>query len=568
MDSPFQGIINKSVYDESGRQFIQVKHENHIYKVFTAQTREELEELKQVDDQYFSGNQQISYQQLERIKTYGKNLIYRDESGKAVAVAQILFQSIPKQEVRRYEAYSYGTAGRGYGQIMFKAQEVIAREQNKHRIRATVRVENTETIRAMLKAGYRIVEYDPSRYGSLQEGGSRLVMEKDLINESFPFKPKRKSRLVWEKEILLLETLAQARSSISRHNLPPRVAVRIYNEDKIYEASHQIIEEILQYDYLGVGLLLPEEYEAPPGPEKLLIFYRKDSPPKADRLSMPVQVNSEYGTLREVIVSFTPENAQIREEYAINDVAKQNVNNIDPISFKDEYNLFIGTMVDQGVKIVHSNSIGSEGKSAIFTRDPAYTMGNTFVIGRLAMAQRVYETEGMRQVSSGHPTLELTDEDGAFTEGGDIIFIGPNTLAVGLGQRTTEAGLIKLRHAFPDYEFIPVIHDDLHLDVLFTMVGPKKCLLDPTRVSGEFIDYLRKNDYTIIEADPAEQPSLGCNVVAIGPNKVIAVKENVKTNQRLKDNGVTVVEVSMPNVVKWGGGPRCITCPTHRELIG
>jgi hypothetical protein len=32
------------------------------------------------------------------------------------------------------------------------------------------------------------------------------------------------------------------------------------------------------------------------------------------------------------------------------------------------------------------------------------------------------------------------------------------------------------------------------------------------------------------------------------------------------ESGVEVIEVSMPNVIKMGGGPRCLTCPTRRSV--
>lgn len=83
--------------------------------------------------------------------------------------------------------------------------------------------------------------------------------------------------------------------------------------------------------------------------------------------------------------------------------------------------------------------------------------------------------------------------------------------------------------------------------------------------SGELFEMLQNEGYQIIIADPDEQVPLGCNVLAIDNNKVIAVAENKVTNQRLRDNGVEVIEVSMPNIIKKGGGPRCLTCPTNRE---
>jgi arginine deiminase len=69
----------------------------------------------------------------------------------------------------------------------------------------------------------------------------------------------------------------------------------------------------------------------------------------------------------------------------------------------------------------------------------------------------------------------------------------------------------------------------------------------------------------VVAANPREQVTLGCNVLAIDDNAVISVAENSDTNQSLRESGIRVVEVSMPNIIKEGGGPRCLTCPTHRD---
>ncbi len=559
----FHGSANKVAVDAQGRPYVRVKHNDQFFRVNFAKTAAELSEVKALDDRYYSGAQQLTEEELRILPKCGHVLFYRHpKSGEMVAACQILFQSISRQEVRMNEAFSFGTVGRGYGQILYKAQEVVAREAGKQLIRATVRVENTEAIRAQLKSGYRIIEYDPTRYGLTEEGGARLVMSKDLVNEYLPFRPKRKANEVLEGKIPILTSRKSVEKALKNDAF--RVGVYVWNEERIRLNSHRLIQQVMQSGYIGVALLLPEEIDEPPGPRKLIIFHRKDAPPTADRLGLPVTVYSEFGQLREVIVSFTPENAQIREEYAINDVAKKNVNNIDPIAFKDEYNLFVGTLVDHGVRVVHTNAIGSAGKSAIFTRDPAMSIGKTFVIGRLRQKQREYELDGMREVASNYGVAELSNGHAAFVEGGDVIFIGEKKLVVGLGQRSNEAGLAKLRKLLPEYEFIPVKHSDLHLDVLFTVVGRKKCLADITRLPGDFIELLLDDGYIIVEADPDEQITLGCNVVCLDDHKVIAAKENVETIRRLKAHGVTVIEVSMPNIVKWGGGPRCMTCPTNR----
>ncbi|MCB0274795.1 MAG: hypothetical protein KDI06_08290, partial [Calditrichaeota bacterium] len=180
----FEGVVNKTLTDDRGNQYIQVKHQNRFFKVNIAQTEDEFREVLGFDNRFFRGKQAITLQVLQLISQFGKVVFYRaPENGEIQGVSQILYQSIPQQEVRMGEAFLYGTAGIGHGQVLFKAQEVLAREANKALIRGTVRVENTQTIRALFKAGYRIMAFDPSRYAALEEGGGRLVMEKDLIHE-------------------------------------------------------------------------------------------------------------------------------------------------------------------------------------------------------------------------------------------------------------------------------------------------------------------------------------------------------------------------------------------------
>ena len=565
MKGTFQGSVNRTVHEKNGNAYVQVGHKGQLYRVEFARTESELAAVKALDDQYFPPEQQLTNDELRIMPQCGHVLYFREKpKAPMLGACQILFQSITRQEVRMHEAFSFGTVGRGFGQILYKAQEIVAREAGKKLIRSTVRLENTESIRSHLKSGYRITEYDPTRYGLTEEGGARLIMVKDLINEQLPFRPDLIAPKVINGDIPILSDPSKAPELLA--NQPFRLGIFVKNIAKVNLEIHQLLQAVMQEGYTGIALILPMEIGEAGSDRYLLIFHRKDAPPDADRLSLPVNVHSEFGRLREVIVSFTPENAQIRAEFAINDVAKKNVNNIDPISFREEYKLFVGTLIDQGVKVVHTNAIGKEGKSAIFTRDPAMSIGNTFVIGNLRQAQRVYELEGMREVASDSGYLDISDARDGFVEGGDVIFIGEKKLAVGLGQRSSLAGLKRLQAAFPEYEFVGVPHDELHLDVLFTVVGHKKCLADVTRLTDLFLEMLKTDGYTIIVADPDEQVTLGCNVVCISDHKVIAVKENAETIRRLRKNGVDVVEVSMPNVIKWGGGPRCMTCPTHRGL--
>lgn len=559
-------MVNKT------NQHIQVLHKGVMHRVDIAMSEEELAQVAAFDHQQFLEHQSITRDELRAIKENGRVLMLRDEHGALIAEAQIVLHDILAltKGLPSGAAFSYGTAvdpasrGSGAAQIIYKAQEVTAREAGKNKIRLTVRVENARSIRARLKAGFRITDYHPHWYEA--EHGARLIMEKDLINEPLPFELNLQGTRIDQDAIPIIQNI-----NPPSDYQPSMVAVAAQDDDShkgngpIHEPTHRLIEQLLTVGYVGIGLLKPEPSECQKSTaltRPLIVFQRKDTVPPGDQLTLPVQVTSEYGRLEEVIVSLVPENAQIRK--GTNKVSAQHRGHIDSIAFKDEYQAFVDALTASGVRTVRTKTLGKNGSVAIFTRDPAFVIEDTFVMGHM-LRHRAEETNGMRRIKTACLRRVLNGDEAATLEGGDVVYIGPQHVAVGLGHRTNKAGLRNLKAAFPAIHFIGVEHDELHLDVLFTVVGEKHALADVTRLPKTFLETLSKEGYTLIEADPREQETLGCNVLTLNNKVVLAVKENVHTNQRLRQYGIEVIEVSMPNIIKKGGGPRCMTCPTHRK---
>lgn len=217
----FEGITNKTAADEQGNPYVQIRHGNELFHVGIASNLDELAEVKALDDRAFGIHQGISTEELSFLTKNGRVMMLRDETGQLVAESQIqLIPGNPGATFRDDEAYCYGTAvrpgleGRGYAQVMYKAQEVTAREAGKRAMVGTVRVENAQSIRARLRAGFRIIGYDPNYYGSFEKGGARLIINKDLINEPLPFLPDRQSDRVFEGRIPIINGEEQ------RHILP------------------------------------------------------------------------------------------------------------------------------------------------------------------------------------------------------------------------------------------------------------------------------------------------------------------------------------------------------------
>src|SRR5579864_5248049 len=210
-DPLFEGIINKTLIDKKGIPFLQIRHLGAFHEVRIAFTQTELQRVKQLDDEVFGRHQGVSLQELNNISNAGRVLVLEDQTGVLVAQSQILTSPISEySQLGEDEAYCYGTAvkpgeeGKGYAQIVYKAQEVIAREARKQRMTLTVRVENARSIRARLHSGFRIIGYDAARYGSAEEGGARFVMEKWLIAETLPFDARRQAKRVKNEQTPIL----------------------------------------------------------------------------------------------------------------------------------------------------------------------------------------------------------------------------------------------------------------------------------------------------------------------------------------------------------------------------
>jgi arginine deiminase len=214
-----------------------------------------------------------------------------------------------------------------------------------------------------------------------------------------------------------------------------------------------------------------------------------------------------------------------------------------------------------------------------------------------------------------HPRFAATDRihgwHAEHVEGGDVLLLGPGVIAVGVGERTTPAGVERFaRHAFAaqlahTVLAVPIAQEraTMHLDTVCTMVdvdsivmypnvadtlsayavtcrephedealmelsvaGAEPFLVAAAKAMG--IDTLRQIDTGL---DPVtaerEQWDDGNNTLAIAPRVTVAYERNVETNERLRDAGIDVVAISGSELGSGRGGPRCMSCPVSRDPL-
>ena len=247
-----------------------------------------------------------------------------------------------------------------------------------------------------------------------------------------------------------------------------------------------------------------------------------------------------------------------------------------------------------------------------FTRDPFATIGTGVSLHRMHTVTRNRETLFGKFIFKYHPLYKDAPKwydrgESSSLEGGDILILSPQVIAVGISQRTEEDSIDKFAHTVLSISEtfrkilafnIPKTRSFMHLDTVFTMVDRDKFTVHPNilheitvfvmelvdgRVSireeqGRLEDILKRHleldACTLIKCgsdspiDAArEQWSDGSNTLAIAPGEVVVYERNYVTNRILEEHGITVHTVPCSELSRGRGGPRCMSMPFVREDV-
>ena len=251
-----------------------------------------------------------------------------------------------------------------------------------------------------------------------------------------------------------------------------------------------------------------------------------------------------------------------------------------------------------------------------FTRDAFACIGNGVSINRMRFLTRRRETIYGEYIFKHHPDfkdkvdLYYSRYEPFYIEGGDILNLSSEILAIGISQRTkADAIEVLAKNIFNNENTsineilafdIPNNRAMMHLDTVFTQVD-----YDKFTVHNGLTQVLKvykitrgqgKNDLNICEIDQSlenilaaalkkdkiqlipcggddkivgerEQWNDGSNTLCISPGKVVVYQRNDVTNAILKENGLTVLEMPSSELSRGRGGPRCMSMPLYRDGI-
>lgn len=249
-----------------------------------------------------------------------------------------------------------------------------------------------------------------------------------------------------------------------------------------------------------------------------------------------------------------------------------------------------------------------------FTRDPFASVGTGVFLHKMYSVTRCRETIYADYIFKYHPDFEglvtrYYDRDlHANIEGGDVLNLTEDTLAIGISQRTCPDAIeAAARNLFTDPEAkirtvlafdIPKSRAFMHLDTVFTQIDVNKYTVHPAilgpltvyeitpgqddpadlhikRVDSDLKHILEQ--YTHVDdvqlifcggddliAAAREQWNDGSNTLCIAPGKIVVYQRNDVSNTILRDNGLTVLEMPSAELSRGRGGPRCMSMPLIR----
>jgi hypothetical protein len=276
---------------------------------------------------------------------------------------------------------------------------------------------------------------------------------------------------------------------------------------------------------------------------------------------------------------------------------------------KNELNLKKPTTLSQ---IVSRNDffISKPLPNLYFTRDPFSFIKDGVSLNTMWSVTRRRETLFGKYIFTYHKEFNKIKKwhdrsDLPSIEGGDILVLSKDVVAIGISQRTTAISIEKIAKKLLTDEngiktvlalVIPNNRAFMHLDTVLTMVDYNLFTLHPEiektleiysltlddkdiKVNKEStdietvlkkyleidkIEFIRQGKGGLLDTH-REQWSDGYNTLAIAPREAIVYDRNTITNELLEQHGVKLHKIDSGELSRGRGGPRCMSMPLIRE---
>lgn len=236
-------------------------------------------------------------------------------------------------------------------------------------------------------------------------------------------------------------------------------------------------------------------------------------------------------------------------------------------------------LADAGVEVIATGPDPAGLLDAMFAYDSSIMSNAGAIVLRSGKDLRLPEADLAAQTYTelGIPIAGRITAPGT-VDGGDTLWLDPQTLAVGRSYRTNDEGIAQLR-AILAPQGVTVLTVDLphwrgpgeclHLMSFISPIAEKLAVVYLPMMPVPLVRELQALGWEFIEVPEEEFLTHGCNVLALAPRKVLVCDGSPVTRSRLEAAGVEVLIYQGDELShNRAGGPTCLTRPILREMDG
>ena len=279
---------------------------------------------------------------------------------------------------------------------------------------------------------------------------------------------------------------------------------------------------------------------------------------------------TEYGVLRNVLLgpvenykwlktsSVSKKSLRRKEKYDLN-VAKQ------------QYEEMVDAYASADV-VVHTHKADPELPYQIFARDSSIMTPYGAIITNMAQWWR--KGENYRAIETykelGIPIYDFVTA-GSF-EGGDFNVIEPGCVLIGWEgeegrSHLNAANQIKGWFEREGWEVFVTDIDPfyVHIDLMVVMLAEKLAAVCLDSTDPKVVNWLENKSIQIIPVPFQETIELGCNVVALGNDRVLLPKASKTLKSKLKAEGFVIYDPEISMITRGGGGDHCMCQSLRRD---
>ncbi len=157
-------------------------------------------------------------------------------------------------------------------------------------------------------------------------------------------------------------------------------------------------------------------------------------------------------------------------------------------------------------------------------------------------------------------------------EGGDFDVIEPNCVLIGYcGERTQEPAAKQAGAWFEakgwEVRLQPIAEHYVHIDLMVCMLAPKLAAVCPDTTDDGVLVWLRDKKIELIPVSYRDTMLLGCNVMALGNDRILSTAQSKDLNGKLRALGFTVYDPDISMFTLGGGGIHCMAQPLRRDPV-